>query len=188
MSTIWIILAGAGGGLLLLVVFAIIFTVLSNKKSASSLQKSIDKYKGEIALANERDPSILISPEVPEKPAAEQADTQQAQPMQTQTDSLQPHESMPRQSRPIVEPYDDEQSVSAEKVSPSYAKAQAKKAMLAQQHQRERQQRHDDFEEFLDEHAYSRRIINKDILSTLQELPPDVKAVLISGLFNKPED
>ena len=43
----------------------------------------------------------------------------------------------------------------------------------------------DEFEEFLDEHAYSRRIINKDLMNKLKSLPPEVKAVLLSNLFNR---
>ena len=46
----------------------------------------------------------------------------------------------------------------------------------------------DDFEDFMNEHAYSRRIFNKDLLSKLRDLPPEIKAVILSNVFNKYDD
>ena len=46
----------------------------------------------------------------------------------------------------------------------------------------------DDFEAFLDKHSYTRRVLDKDILKKIQELPPEVKAVVISNIFSRPQD
>ncbi len=46
----------------------------------------------------------------------------------------------------------------------------------------------DDFEKFLDEHAYSRKIIGNDIRKKLNNLPPQVKALILSNVFNKYDD
>ena len=45
-----------------------------------------------------------------------------------------------------------------------------------------------EFEDFLNEHALSRRILNKDILEKLKDLPPDIKAIILSNVFNKYDD
>ena len=46
----------------------------------------------------------------------------------------------------------------------------------------------DDFEEFLNEHSYSRRILNNDLIKNLKDLPPDIKAIILSNVFNKYDD
>ena len=45
-----------------------------------------------------------------------------------------------------------------------------------------------EFEKFLDKHSYTRKILDKDILKKIQNLPPDVKAVVISNIFTRPQD
>lgn len=46
----------------------------------------------------------------------------------------------------------------------------------------------DDFEKFLDSHSYTRRILDKSLLKKIQQLPPDVKALVISSIFTRPQD
>ena len=199
MSTTILICIGVGGGLLALLILAIVVTCVSNSKSAKSLQENITKYKNESDHFNDRDPSIILSPDLPEQAedktetiAAAQMQTAQSQAVQSgasQTQSSQTQTAQTEKKGPVIEPYTGNiPNFESPKVSPAYAKAQHKKDMLSRQQMGSAQGRRDDFEEFLDEHAYSRRILNKDILSKLKDLPPDVKAVLLSGLFNRTDD
>lgn len=179
MSTTILICIGVGGGLLALLILVIVVTCVSNSKSAKSLQENITKYKNESDHFNDRDPSIILSPDLPEQ-AEDKTETITAAQMQT---------AQTEKKGPVIEPYTGNiPDFESPKVSPAYAKAQHKKDMLSRQQMGSAQGRRDDFEEFLDEHAYSRRILNKDILSKLKDLPPDVKAVLLSGLFNRTDD
>ena len=45
-----------------------------------------------------------------------------------------------------------------------------------------------EFEDFLNEHALSRRIVNNEILEKLKDLPPNIKAIILSNVFNKYND
>ena len=51
-----------------------------------------------------------------------------------------------------------------------------------------RQQHDREFEEFLDEHAFSRKILNKDILENIKDLSPELKAIILTNILNKFED
>ena len=44
------------------------------------------------------------------------------------------------------------------------------------------------YEEFMNEHAFSRRGVDKKLLEQLQSLPPKVKAIVLGNVFNKLED
>lgn len=46
----------------------------------------------------------------------------------------------------------------------------------------------DDFEHFLDEHSFTRRVLDKNILRKIQKLPPEIKAIVISNIFTRPQD
>ena len=48
-----------------------------------------------------------------------------------------------------------------------------------------RNTRDDDFEQFLNEHSYSRRIFDKTILDSIKDLSPKLKAIIIGNLFDK---
>ncbi|MBQ8444388.1 MAG: hypothetical protein IJX25_03450 [Clostridia bacterium] len=48
--------------------------------------------------------------------------------------------------------------------------------------------RDEEFEEFLNEHSYTRRVVNGDILEQIKNLPPKIKAIVLGNLFNKFDD
>lgn len=49
-------------------------------------------------------------------------------------------------------------------------------------------QKDDDFEQFMNEHSYSRKIIDKPIINKIKNLPPDVRMLLLSNIFDKIDD
>ena len=48
--------------------------------------------------------------------------------------------------------------------------------------------RNDDFEDFLNEHSYTRRVLDEDLLKQIKSLPPKLKAIVLGNIFNKFED
>lgn len=48
--------------------------------------------------------------------------------------------------------------------------------------------RDDEFEKFMDEHAYSRRVFDKSLLKEINELSPRMKAIMLTKAFDKFDD
>ena len=40
----------------------------------------------------------------------------------------------------------------------------------------------------MNEHSYTRKILDNDIIDKLKNLPPEVKAIILSNVFNKYDD
>ena len=51
--------------------------------------------------------------------------------------------------------------------------------------QAKKKSREDDFEEFMNEHSYSRKIFDSTILNSIKDLPPKLKAIIIGNIFDK---
>ncbi len=45
-----------------------------------------------------------------------------------------------------------------------------------------------EFQTFLDEHAYSRKIFDKTLLEKIREMPPEMKAIVLGNLFDRFND
>ena len=43
----------------------------------------------------------------------------------------------------------------------------------------------EDFEQFLDNYSYTRKIIDKDLLKKLNSYPPEIKEIILSNILNK---
>ncbi len=54
--------------------------------------------------------------------------------------------------------------------------------------ERNRNDRDDDFEQFLNEHSFTRKVLDKSLISQIQKLPPEIKAVIMSNVFDKFND
>lgn len=155
------ILIIVGVGLLLLIILAIVCIRVSNKKRFAKLQENIKKYKEE----NEnfgKDEKIILAKD-------EEKSVNQQNNVQVETIVEEPKEE------PIIEEY----------TSDLIEKEKQRQMEFEKKLNSSKYMKKDEFEEFLDEHAYSRRIINKDLMNKLKSLPPEVKAVLLSNLFNR---
>lgn len=187
------------GGVLILLIIAIIFIRKANKKRFKKLQENLKKYKQEKEEL-EHDDKITLSKD-PTEPdpfkTLEEKPEEKADKKENKAESA-------NKNGPIIEDY----------VTSSQTKSQARRdqtirtTMTKQPRNVEnksladffasertkinqssaKSEQKDDFEEFLDEHAYSRRILNKDILSKIKDLPPEIKAVILSNVFNKYDD
>lgn len=180
------------GGILLLFIVAIIFIRRSNKKRFQRLQENLNKYKEENKNF-EQDNKITLSKE-PEAPQNENIIQEINEPADIKLENTQ-QENTEKSQQPIIEEYDgwhDEpkeykrkpQSISNE----DFFKDELRKFIETNEKSKKKPDKTDDFEDFMNEHAYSRRIFNKDLLSKLRDLPPEIKAVILSNVFNKYDD
>ena len=180
------------GGILLLFIVAIIFIRRSNKKRFQRLQENLNKYKEENKNF-EQDNKITLSKE-PEAPQNESVTQETREPADIKLENTQ-QENTEKSQQPIIEEYDgwhDEpkeykrkpQSISNE----DFFKYELRKFIETNEKSKKKPEKTDDFEDFMNEHAYSRRIFNKDLLSKLRDLPPEIKAVILSNVFNKYDD
>lgn len=180
------------GGILLLFIVAIIFIRRSNKKRFQRLQENLNKYKEENKNF-EQDNKITLSKE-PEAPQNENIIQEINEPAGIKLENTQ-QENTEKSQQPIIEEYDgwhDEpkeykrkpQSISNE----DFFKDELRKFIETNEKSKKKPDKTDDFEDFMNEHAYSRRIFNKDLLSKLRDLPPEIKAVILSNVFNKYDD
>ncbi len=180
------------GGILLLFIVAIIFIRRSNKKRFQRLQENLNKYKEENKNF-EQDNKITLSKE-PEAPQNENIIQETREPADIKLENTQ-QENTEKSQQPIIEEYDgwhDEpkeykrkpQSISNE----DFFKDELRKFIETNEKSKKKPEKTDDFEDFMNEHAYSRRIFNKDLLSKLRDLPPEIKAVILSNVFNKYDD
>ncbi len=158
-------------GVLLFFILMIVFIRRSNKKRFNKLQENINKYKQENQEFDKNN-KITLSKETEESKE------------QVQEENVQPKEE------PLIEDYIDDRFLrnQPQREHMNRRTMPARNPNFQMQNNRNIGQKQDDFEQFLDEHAYSRRILNKDILSKIKDLPPEVKAVILSNVFNKYDD
>lgn len=158
-------------GVLLFFILMIVLIRRSNKKRFNKLQENINKYKQENQEFDKNN-KITLSKEA-EEPKEK-----------AQEENTQPKEE------PVIEEYIDDRFLrnQPQREHINRRTMPARNPNLQMQNNRNFSQKQDDFERFLDEHAYSRRILNKDILSKIKDLPPEVKAVILSNVFNKYDD
>lgn len=156
-------------GVLLFFILMIVLIRRSNKKRFNKLQENINKYKQENQEFDKNN-KITLSKEAEEP--KEQAQEENAQPKE----------------EPVIEEYIDDRFLRNQPQREHINRRTMPARNPNLQMQNNRNFKQDDFEQFLDEHAYSRRILNKDILSKIKDLPPEVKAVILSNVFNKYDD
>lgn len=192
------------GGVLLILIVAIIFIRRANKKRFKKLQENLQKYKTEneeldhenkITLSKDQEPDPFKTLE--EKPAENNAEHHE-----NKIESQDGKQQVAKKTGPIIEDYiapnqpqprrdttihtiraKQPRNLDNKSITDLFAEERAKMDAKSAKNMPK-----DDFEEFLDEHAYSRRILNKDILSKIKDLPPEIKAVILSNVFNKYDD
>lgn len=159
-----------GGAVLLILIVAIIFIRRSNKKRFQRLQENINKYKKENE-AFDNDNRIVLSKDEPELEKKEAQPVVHTKPENAVIEDYYEEPPKPiNQNRKRSNQY-------------NYRRNDIKNAVKSQN-----QSEDDDFEQFLNEHSYSRKILSGDLISKLQDLPPEIKAVILSNVFNKYDD
>ena len=164
-----------GGGVLFLIVVAVVLIRRSNKKRFQKLQQNLNKYKAE-NQEFEHNAKITLAKDEEKKPEEKVEEKEEVK------------------QEPLIEEYDEEpvpvptQRRRRRDIDDDFASFLEGNSLQNKRPSTSKQSTTDDFEDFLEEHAYSRRILSKDIRSKLQDLPPEIKAVILSNVFNKYDD
>lgn len=159
----------------LVVILAIVILIRrSNKKRYKKLQENIDKMKKQ--NTQDIDDRITLS---------------------SKNEMVDDHFEVNQKVEPKVEDLDsnleeekDLQPLSNENQSLEQPMPFAMNTNISHPPQRPKksQPRVDDFEKFMDEHAYSRKILGKDLRNKLKGLSPQVKALILTNVLNKFDD
>ena len=160
-----------GGAVLLALIVATIFIRRSNKKRFQRLQENINKYKKENE-AFDNDNRIVLANDEPE--SENQEEKQPVAHIKPENAVVEDYYEEP--PKPINQNRNRSNQY-------NYRRNNLKNAVKSQN-----QNEDDDFEQFLNEHSYSRKILSGDLISKLQDLPPEIKAVILSNVFNKYDD
>lgn len=169
-------------GVILFVVFAIILTRHNNKKRYKNLQNKLEKFNKENSEFEDDSDKITISSD--EGLSEEQyVKEQSALASENVTEEPYLEENQPQ---PNVE---DNQDFNFEDFLKELNGGKSSDRTIRNRNQvSQTAVEHDDFEDFLNQHSYTRRILDKDLLGQIQSLPKDVKALVLSGIFNRPQD
>ncbi len=184
MSPMMIFGIAAGGAILLFLVLIICIRVSNTNRFNKKFKKNFDK----ISKDNAND-TVDLSFDKPVKPSV-------------------------KTGAPVIEDYvdeDDKEKQDAEKEEKKDKSDNAKalderfeKAMKrfeeisrrnrerqeakAEEEEETEKENSDDFEEFMNEHSYGRMFADKNLFEQIQDLSPELKAILFSGIFRPYDD
>lgn len=173
-----IILSIVGGIVVLIVLWAIIARIYGKKKE-HALDENIKKMKAEkenlsdggvLSIASEDEIKDLF---VPEESEVKSVDLE-----------LQSEENQQSHERKMMDDFD----IASDNSFKEFFGDLDEEFGFENKKTHKKHKNHDDFEKFLDKHSYTRRILDKSILKKLQDLPPELKAVVISNIFTRPQD
>ena len=189
------VLAIIGGGVLFVIIVAIAIVSASNKKRSEKLKNVLEKVKQEGKDLSEQPSNITISKDEPETSAPEKKDKL---PSGVIIEDYVDEEEK-KKEEPTVEDYTDlnifdlenKEESKEEKINwddfslfdddendEDIPKKKKKKKPS-------KQKSGDDFEEFLNEHTYTRKILDKDLLKKLNSYPPEVRNAILNNVLNK---
>ena len=179
-STLIIILVACGIFLFLVLVAVLIH--LSNKRRRNNIDNRIKQYKSEASPVDEK---ITLSKDITAQTAENLEDDKEKK------EALENKEQ--EHIEPIIEDYINSAEFLGQNENKKKKKSSRSKPYTRQQNTSVRinnniEDRDKEFEDFLNEHALSRRIVNNEILEKLKDLPPNIKAIILSNVFNKYND
>ena len=180
-----IILSVAGGAMALIILW-IVIAVVRGKKKDRELDENIKKLKAEKESLNDAGSLTIANDEsseqtnVPKEATIESIDIDSnavAEPMEEKSNTLD-------MQIPDNEMFD----IADDKALEDFLKELDDDYDYKPKKTNKKSKKTDDFEKFLDKHSYTRRIIDKNLLKKLQNLPPEIKAIVISNIFTRPQD
>lgn len=170
----WLIVAIVGGAILFFILFILLIRLSNSrkvkfKKSSSQKVKVQEEIKKDEAPQNEEDIKLEFEEEKVIKPV-EDAPFEKYDPFE---DDEFEDEDYRESIQDDVKHYKD---IMMGRTRLSNAKEQSR-------------ENYDDFEKFRNEHCYSKFMIDKNLVETLKDLPPEVRKVIFSDLLSsKPFD
>lgn len=154
------------GGILLLFVLFVIFIRVSNRKRFNRLQTNLKKLEQE---KNDFENDNKISIVDPEKRKLEDSGA-----------VIEDYE--PDKREEILEPQiEDEIFDLPHEEMPNLIEMEEERKLA--------QKRRDaEFESFMEEHAFSRKILDKNLIDKLKKLPPEIQSVILNNVLDKYDD
>lgn len=161
------------GALLLLIIMFLVFARMLNKKNNKKLQNNLKKIQQE---KEDFENSVKIS---------------------LNDSSKEKHEE---NKQPVVEDYlsseefedNQEEENNAESFLEEIELNESfSNSLFNEKEEREsilRKKRDEDFQEFMNEHAYSRKILDQNLIAKIKNLPPEMKAIILNSVFDKFDD
>lgn len=189
------ILAIIGGGVLFVIIVAIAIFSASNKKRSEKLKNVLEKVKQEGKDLSEQPSNITISKDEPETSAPEKKDKL---PSGVIIEDYVDEEEK-KAEEPIIEDYSDLNIFDLENKKESKEEKinwddfslfdddedDEDRPKKKKKKKPSKQKSGDDFEEFLNEHTYTRKILDKDLLKKLNSYPPEVRNAILNNVLNK---
>ena len=192
------ILAIIGGGVVLLVFVFIASNSALNRKNSEKLKKTLEKIKKE-ASQPEEEPKIFISKD---EPAPEvKVEKKDKLPSGVIIEDYVEEDKPQSASEPVIEDFSDtnifelenkndakEEKINWEDFSlfddedDDESKPKKKKKKKTS-----KEKQPEDFEQFLDNYSYTRKIIDKDLLKKLNSYPKEIKEIILNNILNKTE-
>ncbi len=171
-----------GVAVLFVIISFILFLTLSNKRKSKQLQENLKKYKQE--NKDEVDNSISISKDdvginLSEEEIMNDLSFDESKTEEEDLDDIDDLDFNIEDFMPNFDVNSKNKAKTSNSPLNSGGYSPNKKAA---------QNRDDDFEKFLDEHSFTRRVLDKSLLSQIQKLPPEIKAVIMSNVFDKFND
>ena len=165
----WQIVLIVCGVLLLLLILFIVFIRVSNKKRFNRLQENLQKLQQE-KEDFDNDNRLSLEDNFSDKVSFED-----------ETDDFDDFAM-----KKIVQPaMPKEEAFSFEE---SFKNFESKPLSKEEAYRKERERRDRDFQDFLNEFAYSRKILDKNLVDKLRGMPPEIQSVLLGSVFEKIED
>ena len=178
-----------GACLLVGIVIAIVLVKISNKKKAKKLQETLEQYKtsnqveqnSDLSLSNDVKSENVTEEEIfgtPQEPPPQPSEISRPSSFFTTSDGRPVN---PLIDEPSYDPMPQEPpSTHEEKNYPRMPSQKTREVEDA-----ERASRDEDFEQFLDEHAFSRKVFDKTLLEDLQNMSPEMKSIILGSIFDK---
>ena len=179
MSTLHIILIICAG-LVFAVVSFITFISLTNRRKSKKLQENLNKYKQETKKEEEQTQAVTIAHDEKGESMSEEdlfSDDEfgsknggffTSNKKEDEEDEFNFEEEFKD---------DREEELPRMPRKPSYREEMQK-----------RKQNDAEFEKFLDEHAFSRKVFDKPLLEKIKKLPPEIKSIIMGNIFDKFND
>lgn len=154
----WIIALIVVGGLVFLFSMFMLFVGLSNKSKKKRLQANLEKVQQQKEDLEERQKVVL--------------DDSDKQTKETE---------MPQEVQELFEEASIEDLFDQE-IKDTELKIEELEDTF------EKNKKPDDFEDFLNENAFSRKVLDQNLLNKLKSMPPQMQSIILNSIFNKFDD
>jgi len=173
----WIIIAGAVLVLAGIIVLIVVTSRKKGQKNAKKLEENISKFKSENEAFDKK-----------AKADADKKKEEDAFANITLTDDVENEFEDVFLQTPHPKHEEKSDEIDFGKRKPRFDLQDDFFTNKAKTGKNSKKNRDEEFEAFLNEHSYSRRVLDNELLAEIKNLSPKTKAIILGNLFNKFED